>query len=433
MSAKRWLVALIVLAGIAAAAGASAASPKPIVVSDADALRSALAKAKPGTLVIAQPGTYDVSATLSVPDGVTLEGGGVMQGAVLPRGFQPGTETTIVALPELTGDVVTLGNGASLRRLSVADAEGRDGNAVGVLSRRIGDSVSASIVECEVVQPNFAAGNSDGPTGGGIEVFTRNLQGPAGPPPETDASLSLSLERSIVRTPNDGRAVFAINSASRARIALDLSHNVIAGTLDVAGGISRGDAVTDAAITLVSAGNLYAPPAESQNGWTITGGATPPFAFGGPGASHNHVRVDSTGDRIEGVPGGILASGARRFSANIGPSSDNAVELRLTGLTLSTMESDFVLAGARSESFDPAVKPEFGPGDRNTLTVLVRNSTGSGQRANVYANVLGPMQPMNFGTGNRLAFVGTPAEFAESNVGIVPPPPAKFFTARRNT
>jgi hypothetical protein len=56
------------------------------------------------------------------------------------------------------------------------------------------------------------------------------------------------------------------------------------------------------------------------------------------------------------------------------------------------------------------------------------DSTGSGPRANLYANVLGPLYPENFGEGNRLEFVRTLAAFEESNAGIDPAPPASFFT-----
>ena len=418
------------VAGFAAVTPASAESKTPIVVSDANALQRAVASAHVGDRILVRPGEYRIARTLVVPDGVSVEGSGVMQGGGLPTGFEPGTETAIVALPRLTGDTVTLSNGASLRALIVRqDVNDHSGNAVSVGSRRPSDSVSATIVECEIVNPNEQSGGPDGPTGGGIAVLTRNRGGAAAPAPDEGAEVTLSMRRSIVHSPGDVPAVFAINSARNGRIGLRLDRNVIGGRLDAAGGVSRGDLVTGATLTIDSTGNLYAPETASP-GWTIVGGSSPPNpAIGTTGASSNTVRIGSTGDRIDGAPVGIQAFGGQRIGTEFGPSSDNRVQLVIAGLTLRTVAadepaSDFVLAGAASFCFCESSER---PGDRNVVRVSLRDSTGSGPRDNVYENVLGPTLPRNFGTGNRLEFAGTPAAFAASNHDIDPAPDARFF------
>jgi hypothetical protein len=418
------------IAGLAAAMPASAASTT-VVVSDANALQRALASAHPGDRILVRAGEYRIGQTLAVPDGVSVEGSGVMQGAGLPTGFKPGTETAIVALPRLTGDTVTLNNGASLRALIVRqDINDHSGNAVSVGSRRPSDSVSATIVECEIVNPNGPSGGPDGPTGGGVAVLTNNRSGAAAPAPDEAAEVTLAMRRSIVHSPGDAPAVFAINSARNGHIGLRLDLNVIGGRLDAAGGVSRGDLVTGASLTIDSAGNLYSPETASP-GWTIVGGSSPPNpAIGTAGASSNVVRIGSTGDRIDGAPVGIRAFGGQRLGTEFGPSSDNRVELVIAGLALRTVAadgpaSDLVLAGAASMC--ACESPEFRAGDRNVVRVSLRDSTGSGPRDNVYANVLGPTPPGNLGAGNRLAFAGTPAAFAASNHDIDPAPDASFF------
>jgi hypothetical protein len=60
-------------------------------------------------------------------------------------------------------------------------------------------------------------------------------------------------------------------------------------------------------------------------------------------------------------------------------------------------------------------------GNVNTVHVLVQPTTGSGPRANVYADGAG------LGTGNRLVFVGSLAAFTDSNHHIDPAPLAAFF------
>ncbi len=89
--------------------------------------------------------------------------------------------------------------------------------------------------------------------------------------------------------------------------------------------------------------------------------------------------------------------------------------------------ADLVLQGALSEP-ESSDSPEFSVGDRNTLSVLVHNLTGSGSpRENLYANVSGPVLESNQGSHNRLEFSGSLEEFTRSNPGFSPAPPAEYF------
>jgi hypothetical protein len=128
----------------------------PIVVDTSEDLKAALVAANAGRRIVVRAGTYRVDGPLTVPEKATLQGAGDMLGGDLPSGFEPRTETKIVALPSFDGDLLRLRNHASLRGLVIEDALGRSGNAIAVVSRGLGDSVSASILECEIVNPNTA-------------------------------------------------------------------------------------------------------------------------------------------------------------------------------------------------------------------------------------------------------------------------------------
>jgi hypothetical protein len=62
----------------------------------------------------------------------------------------------------------------------------------------------------------------------------------------------------------------------------------------------------------------------------------------------------------------------------------------------------------------------FSAGDRNVGRVDVQETTGSGPRANVYADSV-------LRDRDQLVFVGTLAAFTASNPDIDPGPPAQFF------
>jgi hypothetical protein len=419
---RRGLGLVCALLALAAASVSDAtAAGASIVVSNSDQLKAALVDANAGRTIHVRAGTYRVDVPLTVPVGATLEGEGVMLGGDLPGGFRPGTETRLVADGTFTGSMLRMRNGASVRRLSVEDVSGRDGNVIGVVSERPHDAVAASISECRIVNPNPPGASRDGPTGGGIVALTRNRALGEDPPPDVGSTINVRITRSIVSAE---RALFAMNFAQGGRVNLVLSGNVVAGTLDVIGGISRPDTVSGAAVAIVSEQNVYRPPAESGTGWLIGGGSSAPIPFPTAGTFGNRVGVVSSGDAIEGAVLGMFAFAGQRHHTLAGPSSDNSVQLDLRGLRIQTSgpeAADLGLVGAIADG-------EFPPGDRNTLSVVMRGVTGSGPRANFYENVLGPSHPANFGMRNRLVLAGTPGQFAAANRGIDPAPPAEFFT-----
>jgi len=79
------------------------------------------------------------------------------------------------------GQVLTLGHDSALRGLRVLDLANppsqpplRQGNVVYVASRAPGDVIAASIVECELVNPNLVGFSDVGPHGHGLVVLTLN-------------------------------------------------------------------------------------------------------------------------------------------------------------------------------------------------------------------------------------------------------------------
>jgi hypothetical protein len=141
----------------------------------------------------------------------------------------------------------------------------------------------------------------------------------------------------------------------------------------------------------------------------------------------NRLRVQSEGDTIQGFQLGVVAIGGQRYLAGSGPSSSNSLEMSLHGLRVQTtgaLAADLVLFGARS--FVNGVPP----GDGNTLRVLLRQSTGSGPRANRYGHSSTPSMG-DLGVGNQLEIVGSENAFVQTNDGFDPIPPAEFFTAQR--
>jgi hypothetical protein len=411
---------------------AGAEPPAPIIVDTAEALEAALTETNGGRRIFVVRGTYEIANPLVVPDGARLEGEGVMLGHKRPTGFDPDTVTRIVAADGFSGDLLTLGDGVRLSGLVIEYAGGSAGNAVTVASRTAGDAVSATILECEVINPNPSGVAMQGPTGDAVLVFSRNPNLGADPPPHEGAELDLRVHRSIIRAPGGGAAVFTINFAARSLIRVSLVQNRIEGPLRVTGGVSRPDGVTGTTTFIRSERNLYsaANPADPGPGWQIYGGSTTPIGLVTPPASSNVVHVNSLDDRIEHFAHAVLAAAGVTFFANQNPSSDNSVDLRLQGLTLQTPDTadaaDLVLHAARSGV--GLGEAEFSPGDGNTLRVLVRNASGSGDRQNAYGIVHGPVLPENSGNGNRLEFVGSETAFGNSNRQIRPGPSTEFFT-----
>jgi hypothetical protein len=411
----------------------SAGGPPPIDVTDEADLINALIPQNSGRTIRLLRPEYKIEKPLTVPNSATLQGASVMlfddQG--LPVKFKQGTTTTIRARNNLKGNLVTLGNQSSLRRLVLQGANqvglddaGCGGNVVAVASRAPDDIISATIDECELINEITSGGGpeTDGPTGGAVLVYTRNPQKPApDPPPHVNAEVTLALTRSIVRA-KDGKAVLAMNFASRGKVTIRLTKNDIGGPLDVIGGLSRPDAVVGATTTLISHGNHYSPPpASNAEAWQIIGGSSSPFG-GSASTDSNSASVESRDDQIKGFEVGIVAVGGRRLPGG-GTCSNNKARLELLHMTLATKPppppaaaADFDCEGAQSIVAPSLVAPSAG--NANMVHVLVQKTTGSGRRDNRYASG---------GTDNKLVFVGSPRAFTGSNPTIIPAPPDEFF------
>jgi hypothetical protein len=389
-----------------------------IVVTTAAELQAALSAANAGTRILVQAGVYDVSQPLTVPDGAALVGEGVMlfDQSGLPTGFDPMGRTLLRATAALVGDILTLGDGASIEGLAIQAVSGQGtAGAVAVLSRAPGDVISVRIEECEMITP--------GASTRGLVVLTRNLDLE---PPHEGAVLRVQMARSIVRSPGGANGIFAINFASHSQIQLDVNSNVIGGTLGVAGGVGLPDAVTGASAVIHSSHNLYRSdsPAPTMVGWQVIGGADAPIAgIVSEASTFNTLQMHSIDDTVAGFATGIVALGGRRMNALSGPISSNRVELNLQGTLLQTTTVDLRLVGA-------ATLLNVSTGDDNTAHVVMHQATGSGARANRYAHSQSPATG-NPGTGNRLEIVGNANAFDQTNQNFVPPPPAEFFTGRR--
>jgi hypothetical protein len=425
---------------------ASESDANAIVVSSVAELVAALAPENAGRRILVRAGSYNVTQLLSIPDGTSLEGEGemVFDGSGRPSGFATGTRTTITMTANVPGDFVTLGNGASVRRMAFEEMAGRTGNVIGVNSRDEGDLLSARISEVEVMQPNAHAVVPSGPTGCGVTVLTQNPNLGAAPAAHSGADISATITRSLIHAPSAGIGcgVFAFNFAPLATVSVNMSDNVIGGGIIANGGVSRPDAVHDSKTVVQSRNNLYrddspAPCVSRHLGWNMAGGSGAPVPLQIAEISRNTLRVHSQGDRLEGFTTAIFAAGGRRFFPlpTAAPVNDNTVELELIGTTISTSScggaafvTDFRLAGAF------AGNPSLTPGDGNVLRAVLRGVTGSGTRSNTFADALspaGPLDPAVQGTGNRLEIAGTVQSFAQTNQSIDPAPPAEVFTGGR--
>jgi hypothetical protein len=88
---------------------------------------------------------------------------------------------------DVPGDVLTLGDRVTVRRLALEDLSGRSGNVIGIVSRHDQDRVSATIAETEIVNPNAHGVGPQGPTGRGLAVLTLNPNLGAEPLPHAGA------------------------------------------------------------------------------------------------------------------------------------------------------------------------------------------------------------------------------------------------------
>jgi hypothetical protein len=394
-----------------------------IVVSSVAELQAALVAANAGSTILVEPGSYVIGAPLIVPDGVTLEGHGVMLGHELPTGFEPGTETRILAAAGFAGDLLTLGDSVTLRGLIIEDVAGRLGDVVAIGSSGAGSEIAASIEECEIRNPKAAGVNASGPTGRAIVILSRAAA-------HEGSVLSLDMTRSIVRSTLGAHVLFGNNFAARSSIYLTLTGNVVAGTTSLTGGVARPVEVRGSGITLTSKRNLYtATGTPAQIGLHLIGGSDSPAPGSvAAGSIANSIAFHSTHDRVEGFRTGILAIGGRRWNTTTGLSSDNRADLNLQGLHIATTGS-----GAADWKFHAAetggASLEILPGNGNSVRVLARGVTGSGTRLNSYRYVSGPALPANQGVGNRLEIVGNLQAFNKTNTAIDPAPPAEFFTS----
>ena len=432
------LIALIAT-GVGSERSRLDATPNPhrqtsVVVTTAAELESVLSPGNEGKHIIVRAGEYEIRQALTVPDGATLVGEGDMtfDESGLPAGFEPSGRTVLRSAPDLVGDVLTLGDGATLRRLVIADVARsvpppQMGNAVAVVSRSPGDFISASILACEIVNANPRGIAPSGPTGEGLAVFTRNPNAAQDPPPHEGSVVWVRLARSIIRSESGGGGVFGINFSSDSQIGLVLERNVIGGELTASGGVSRPDPVTGARVIIRSARNLYRSdtPTPTPVGWNLIGGADSPSPlFVSASSTFNALEIHSRNDAIEGFETGISAIGGRRFSPLSGPTSSNRVDMNLRGTRLRTTTADLTLFGAASLAGGvPA-------GDGNTARLLLRQANGSGPRANLYADSVTPTMS-DLGVGNRLEIAGSENAFGRANDGFEPPPAAEFFTVQR--
>jgi hypothetical protein len=402
------------------------ASPSIVVTTTAELV--AALSAGPGQTIFVQAGTYQIAHAIQVPDDTALIGEGTMlfDDSGLPAGFVAASRTVIAALPGVTGDFVTLGDSASLQGLVIQDVVRpalTGGVVVMVSSTGPSSSVSAQIVECEIINPNPLGQTTAGPTGRGLSAMTRNSPVAGGAPSHEQSLVSVQLTHSIIRSltpaPAGADGIFALNFASGSHIELFLRQNVI-GRLTANGGISRPDSTVGATVLIESSGNLYrADTATAPTGWAFSGGGDAPMLAPQIAGEtlNNKLSMHSVNDRIDGFARAIVAAGGARMSALAGAISSNEIELILEGALMTSTTSDFQLLGARNLA---------GAADGNELRLTLHNVIGSGPRTNTYGDMSG-----NLGIGNRLVITGSLNAFSHTNEAILPLPGAQFFTSGR--
>ena len=256
--------------------------------------------------------------------------------------------------------------------------------------------MTVTISDVVVVNPNPQAVGGSGQLGATLRILTQTPKMGADPPPDDGSLLTVRVSRSLFRVTAGGVGWFAFNFAPNSRIALELSHNVIGGENIADGGVSRPDAVHDSEVRIASDSNVYRdewddPCASPLTAWNLTGGSGAPVPLPRLAATvRNTLRVRSVGDRFERFTTAIFATGSRQFfggALNAAP-ADNRIELLLLGATLATAScagapatTDLKLSGAWTASDDVV------PGRGNTVRVELRDVTGSGTRANLYADL----------------------------------------------
>jgi len=441
--AGRWAAAIL---SLVAALSACVACAGEIDVGTVADLRHALASARPGTTIRLAPGDYELAGPLPVPDHVVVEGSGqiVLGDSGRPTGWQEIQTSTLRIHGPWSGNAVELGHGSGLRRLRIVDdgpaggaavAQGEAPNLVVVSSRRPGDRVDASIVECEIsTQQPFGIGGEPGPLARAVAVWTRHPAAVVSP--GAGASVSLTIERSIIRAPRSN-SLFAINFAPRGQAELNIRDSRLEGVMSAGGGTSLQDHVTHGSTIIRSRNSEYVRVGGFDRfGWHLFGGSGIPHPKPGrappPGADDNRLTMQSEGDRIEGYRTGIYAAAGRRVGALSGPSSGNRLELETRNLLIVTPDeqaADVQWFGALAEP-DRGSDERLPPGEGNLMTVRMTGTVGSGPRANRYEDVSGwPPGPPE-APGNRLRILGARGDFERQNPGLSPVPGEEFFADR---
>lgn len=410
-----------------------------INVSNAAQLQAALVPSSKGATIKVAAGTYAVGTPLVVPEKARLEGAGGMtiDAMGLPTGVPKGAGSRLVAASALQGDILTLKNGAEVAGLVVEDVAGRNGNLIAVTSMNSKEDISATIEDCELVNPNPSAATLAGPMGRGLLVVTRNPPDRSPEPGHDRIRLAVEMRRSLIRSPANGSGIFAVNFAAVAEIELRLAGNVIGGGLDTAGGVSRGRPTYHSRTAIISHRNVYRSDGKAAAGigLFLHGGTTPPAPVASLAAAFttdNSLSLKSKRDRIEGFATAVYAAAAWRPFSSSGPVSRSHVDLDFEDLLLTSGAADLHLVGAESGVGVSATgaSPEFTPGDDNRLSVTMKNVTGSGPRSNFYANAVlfsgGAIPAALAGTGNRLEILNDIRTFAASNK-LQPAPPVTFF------
>jgi hypothetical protein len=398
---------------------------RSIVVTNVPELDAALAAGTDLTIFM-QSGTYQLNHAIRVPANTALIGQGTMtyDSVGLPAGFAPEGRTVLVATASVMGDFVTLADGASVQGLVIQDAIRpalpSGGSVVMVRSGGPAVSVSAQILECEIINPNLTGSTNSGATGRGLSALTQNSIASGGVSHDqsvVSVALTHSIIRSVAATTNGTDSIFAINNASGSHIELHLRENVL-GRLTANGGVSRPESTVGATVLIQSHRNLYrADTTPAPSGWVFNGGADAPMIPLVEETLNNTLTMHSVDDRIEGFGRAITATAALRMSAQSGAISSNKIELILQGTRLASLTSDFQLFAARS------IPVGMAAGDGNELRVTMRNVTGSGPRTNTYGDFT-----QSPGIGNRFLITGNPNAFSRTNQDISPMPGDEFFT-----
>lgn len=424
------------------------------VIGGSAELLTALVPANKGRHIQLRAGTYDLVQPLTVPDGMTLEGAGVMRfdSAGHPTGFSDGSRTILRMTAAVGGDILTLGDGVTVRNVEIVDMAGRSGNVVAVGSRRPGDRVSAAIIEAVIVNPNPLTIGAGGALGRGLFITTRNQNMGADPPPDEGTVVTVRVQRTVIRSPVGGGGFFAYNFSANSRISIEITRSVVGGSNEANGGVSRPDAVHDSEVRITSRGNVYRNEwengcASALIGWNLTGGSGAPIPLGLPETARNRLHLHSVDDRLDGFTTAVLATGSRRFFAaplNAAP-RDNHINLRLLGTRIST-PACAPLRPSENTTGIPAAQlvsvrdleliggwvqnEALSAGSGNTVRAELRNVTGSGTRSNRYSHVAasaGSLPARLQGSGNRLEIIGDRQTFTETNRRIAPAPAAELF------